>query len=452
MSLDTRQQATVSRADAARLARVFADLVGNWQNGRWLTASNRYAVNCVGKIKEDTIPVTGRLRHRHLASYIAASSVVHCMDGWSYISRAIEAELSGDIDAARHLAYYAELRAAMSLLAGAGVGVFDRKHFAVRADKRCEPIAGSTHVFVWDALEYWAQQPTATDLILSVIQPGGKALSEWLDYFPPTAGGAFRGVLAQQWLLNWGLDLRRLASDRKARNESSYRPTNIMRRRHPTLNQSLDFIKDLWRAHEPSDSNPFRELDRHLLRRSLASAFKANHARNHNSRRAPVQFARLIEPALHGALPTPGDFTEAEWREFLNYRAQQNDNQVIIQAEKVDPVSSPLHHIQVIARATLLLRIATGAIRHSLQGLHAPDVANLSFWWRPIGETRGLWETGAPPAQFSDLWQDVDASLDQLQAWRDAGGNSKRGLYSGAAEVIRSLSSCERVALWSLGL
>lgn len=452
MGLKAHQQVVISRADSARVIREFTGLARNWKKGRWLGVTNRYARNCIQKINRDT-GLGGHLRHGHLASYIAASSVIHCMDGWSYVARAMEAELSGDIDVARHLAYYAELRAAMSLLAGVGVGVFNTKHFALNENRICERIVGSgTHEFVWDALEYWAQQPAAATLILSVIRPGGRELSEWLQHFPPTASGAYRAVLAKQWLLDWGLDLRQLALDRAARNESSYRPTNITPRRRPTLNQSLNFVEHLWRANEPSGSNPFKVIDRYLLRRNLASAFKVNHARNLTPQRAPANFKRLVEPVLHALLPTPGDFTDIQWRQFLNFRRPAAGNQIISQAEKRDPISSPLHHIQVIARATILLRVATGATRDILKSLSAGDVEHLSFWWRPIGETKGLWEVGAPPTQFTDLWQDVELSLDRLQAWRNAGGNSKKGLFGSAAEAARSLSSCERVALWSLGL
>ncbi len=453
MTLGANQKATMSHADPARLTQEFEGLVNNWRHGRWLSVGNRYRVDCDNKIKADTTPHTGQLRHGQLASYIAASSAIHCMDGWSYVARAMEAELAGDIDAARHLAYYAELRAAMSLLASSGVGVFNKKHFALNAVRKCVSISGPpTHEFVWDALEHWADQPSATDLIFRVIQPGGKALSDWLLHFPPTAGRGFRSVIAKKWLLSWGLDLHLLAKDREARNQSSYRPTSISQRCHLPLNESLDFISEFWRAHEPSGLNPFKELDRHLLRRSLAMAFKANHAFNSSPQKAPVQYARLIEPMLHAVLPTAGDFGDADWREFLCFRQQPGENQLLIHAESSDPISSPLQHLQMIARATLLLRIATGATRENIVGLAAADLENLSFWWGPIGETKGLWEAGAPPTNLLDLWQDIEDSLGQLQAWQNAGGHSKKSLFSDAATVVRSLSSCERVALWGLGL
>lgn len=454
MVLKACEMSMLSSADPACITQSFADLAKNWQHGRWLGVGNRYRDDCVNKIKTDTQPGTGYLRHHQMASYITASSAIHCMDGWGYVSRAMEAELSGDIGAARHLAYYAELRAAMSLLASIGVGVFSNKNFAVKADKKCGRISGKTHVFTWDALQYWADQPDAANLILAVIQPGGKALTEWLSHFPLTTGPGMRRVLAKDLLLSWGLDLKRLAEDQFARNESSYRPTSISKCTHPTLAQDLDFIKDFWRVHEPSKLNPFKELDRHLLRRSLAKSFKSNHPQGRSARAvsSQAQYKRYIEPMLHAVLPTVGDFDDEEWREFLCYRRDPNENLLIVHAESSDPVSSPTQHIQVIARATLLLRLATGAARNNLKTLGTADVDNLSFWWNPIGESKGLWEPGVPPAQFSDLWQDIDDSLDQLQTWRDAGGQSKKELFNGAARDIRSLSSCERVGLWSLGL
>jgi len=60
-----------------------------------------------------------------LSEYIAASCLLHCSDGWSYLGRAISALLRGDPHRARHLAYYAELRAATALLAKVGVSSID---------------------------------------------------------------------------------------------------------------------------------------------------------------------------------------------------------------------------------------------------------------------------------------------------------------------------------------
>jgi len=452
MPLSAVHQSTLSHADSATLTEKFESLANNWKCGRWLSSRNRYRVDCIEKIKLDMQP-TGSLRHGELGSYIAASSAIHCMDGWGYISRAIEAELSGDIGAARHLAYYAELRAAMSLLASAGIGVFKNIHFALKVNHDCAPIrGGQTHDFVWEALEYWAGLPSATDLIFKTIQPGGRPLSEWLSHFPPTAGGAFRTILAKEWLLRWGLDLQQFVLDRETRNLSSYRPTDLTKPPCPALSQSLGFMRDLWQAHEPSALNPFKELDRHLLRRSLSDAFKAVHHAHYSPRKVPKEYARLIDPMLHAMLPTAGDYTDAQWKDFVCYKLHPEENRIITYAESNHQVSSSSQHLQMISRAILLLRLATGATRENFDGIAEIDRESLSFWWAPIGEERGIWDTGNAPNDFKDLWQDIQESLDQIDFWEAAGGRSKKNLFNDAAVGVKSLSSCERIGLWGLGL
>jgi len=452
MPLSTTNQSTLSHADSATLTAKFEALANNWQNGRWLSSRNRYRVDCIEKIKLDMQP-TGSIHHGELGSYIAASSAIHCMDGWSYVSRAVEAEFSGDIYVAKHLAYYAELRAAMSLLASAGVGAFDRTHFALKSNQECDSIKNTpTHVFVWDALECWAKLPSATDLILKTIRPGGKPLSDWLMHFPPTAGGGFRSILAERWLMSWGLDLKHFALDREARNSSSYRPTNLTERNRSTLSQGLNFIRDFWHAHEPSTMNPFKELDRHLLRRSLSTAFKANNPAHYSPRKVPTQYARLIDPMLHAMLPTTGDYTDAQWKEFVCFKQHPGENRIISYAETNHQISSSSQHLQMISRAILLLRLATGATRENFKGIAEVDREKLSFWWNPIGEERGMWDTGNAPNDFQDLWQDIQESLDQIDSWEAAGGRSKKNLFNDAAVGVKSLSSCERIGLWGLGL
>src|SRR5690554_4022269 len=53
---------------------------------------------------------------------VALTIPSHCMDGWNFVARSMEAALSGDFHAARHLAYYAQLRAGMCILANLGIG------------------------------------------------------------------------------------------------------------------------------------------------------------------------------------------------------------------------------------------------------------------------------------------------------------------------------------------
>ena len=72
-----------------------------------------------------------KLPAQQLIEAVAAAAPNHCIDGWSYVSRAMSALLAGDLHAARHLSYYAELRAGLSLLGSLGIGIFNGINFVV---------------------------------------------------------------------------------------------------------------------------------------------------------------------------------------------------------------------------------------------------------------------------------------------------------------------------------
>ena len=86
-------------------------------------------------------PTVNAIPHQQRIEAIAISAPLHCVDGWSYASRAIASLLAGDGHAARHLAYYAQLRAGLSLLANLGVGIFNRINFVAKADGTTERLA-----------------------------------------------------------------------------------------------------------------------------------------------------------------------------------------------------------------------------------------------------------------------------------------------------------------------
>ena len=240
-------------------------LVGNWKTGSWLGSGNPYQKDCVQRIERDT--QAGRdLSHLALAEYVAASAIVHCFDGWSYLARALEAEMAGDPDAARHLGYYAELRAGMSTLASGGIGAFHQKHIVVSGPATCKMLRnfGGTHRFVWDALDLWANSDAGRNAVLGAIKPGGLPLADWLRQISSGTRS-----LATNWLLQWGLDLSRLAADRTARNVASYRPTAFTTPGPRPISDALEGILQFWKFCDPGASGGFPVLDCHLLRGSL---------------------------------------------------------------------------------------------------------------------------------------------------------------------------------------
>jgi hypothetical protein len=157
------------------------------RSSKWVGNRNRYSRDTVKRIKVDI--TKGSLRSpRQLSQYIAASSILHCADGWSYLGKAISSLMRGDPHRSRHLAYYAELRAALSLLASEGIGIFQNQHFVFDGQNSVSRLqtGKQTHQVVWNCLECWAQQKRSGSLFARIITPYGRTLDEWLA---PLGGG-----------------------------------------------------------------------------------------------------------------------------------------------------------------------------------------------------------------------------------------------------------------------
>ena len=399
MPLDSNQQNTLNQASRSAISQVMPKLEGYWIKESWLSDHNPYKKNSVDQIRMDNR--NGQISdHTQLAEYVAASAIVHCFDGWSYLGRALEAEMAGDPDAARHLGYYAELRAAMSVLAGDGIGVFHNIHIIVITPQKCLLLPyETTHAFVWDALEFWANSPAGRDTLSLAIRPGGLPLREWLEQF--SAGSDF---IAREWLRQWGLDLSLLTKDRDARNLASYRPTTFTSPGPRLIGDTMEAILRFWEICEPGAVGGFPVLDRHLLRRSLALVID----------RDDLQAKNLYENQLNMMLNAldPKELPPHQWAEFLKYENLQHIHQIIQDANAQDDLYHPEHSKQVLARATLLLRVATGYPQQTyLTKLDLTIKEDLAFWWSSAAVRRRLWPEDDEPPSFIDLWQDVDDAI-----------------------------------------
>ena len=186
------------------------------KKGEWLSQNNRYRKNTTNKIRIDTKNRTNKIRHNHMRDYIAISSVLHCFDGWIFLGKALNSILNLDFNIAKHLIYYAELRAGISILSSQGIGIFNRTHIILQSGKQSDYIDKiPTHDMTWKALEYWNSLRKSSYELLNIIRPGNKSLNEWLLTF---GIDKYREQVGNKWLQAWGLDLKNFPYDRKARN------------------------------------------------------------------------------------------------------------------------------------------------------------------------------------------------------------------------------------------
>lgn len=117
-------------------------------NNDWLSDNNRYKRDIIEKIKNDAKPENS-INHNDLREYTAVSSILHCTDGWTFLSRALKSLISGDVPSAMFFIYYSELRALMSLFSTNGIAVLNNKHYYFKNDGNAYLNKdGGTHDFV----------------------------------------------------------------------------------------------------------------------------------------------------------------------------------------------------------------------------------------------------------------------------------------------------------------
>lgn len=440
-ALNANQQTTLNTASDNAVKDYFSDLDRYFRDGRWIGLKNRYRENTTRRLEKDIVATPSLLNSKHLGEYIAASTVLHCFDGWSFLSKAVNAHANGDRYAAHHLAYYAELRATMSLLACEGIGVFNKKHLVIDAGKNCVVMDGKigTHEFCWLALEHWAKQKRSSDLLMQIITPGGLPLQDWLDEFgvAPTSTS-----IGQDWLTSWGMDLRNISQDHDGRNEVSYRPNFIKPVNSIEPIKASEFCRNIWELFEPAYYSRFEHLDRHLLRITLRRSFKAVMGYYR-----PSGYRKRIETTLNKIAPK--GLPPQVWKSFL----LDNEIPPLISEASGVIFNRGSFHMPVIARAVLLLRIATGATSRLLKSL-GYDSKDLQFWWAEYGESLGLWK---PPLRvdFIELWADVEASLIELSEWETDHTGHSNSIFEwnqDKAKELDNLCACERIGLWGLGI
>ena len=424
-------------------------------NEHWLTGSHRYRNR--GKRRGENrlrADLSNRKVHSDLSEYIGISAPVHSMDGWSLLGRAIACLLRGDPYNAVHLAYYAELRAALAILASQGIGVFSAPHCVIDSNGSGKLVEAldeegqhiGNHQWTWLVFQWWAQEPRAVDLLRKVILPGRETLGTWVDAM--RRAGFVLSEIGADWLRLWGIDIGRYLADRDARNATSYWPSTINPWEPRTTVEDYQAVSNLWLPLEPSSEARFAELDRHLLRIVLVKGYFGASGKRMTSEAGRTGLEVEVEYLLDnmGMQASAG----LSWREFLT-NSEVKEPTVIQMANGKSKFGEKNHVVEVMSRATMLLRLATGASANLLfeAGIERED---LDFWIQAVGTGRGIWHPDDSPDELIDLWADVDSVLQQIELQVNNRSPSPREMWQDESKGLAILGECERVALWGLGL
>lgn len=390
-------------------------------------------------------PDVAALPAQRLIEAVAASGPNHCIDGWSYISRAIASILAGDVHAARHLAYYAQLRAGLCMLAHVGVGVFNRINFVIDvagAIHRLDPVVGGpatarglgTHEVVWQALMKWVQEPTTARLFLDLVKIRGVALRECLEAIWP---GLSIASVASSMIHAWGLDLKRGKDEHLNRNISSYAPQAL----NPISVSTADvlaFVNGLWQLLEPSSGASLDKLDRSLLRALL---WRQHRLVAQNSHYSTGAIASRYDDL-------PASIRSIASKEFLIGADEPLQPELLRKARSVSKPAGPL---EMISRAVLLLRAASAFTHTSfVEAGVSGSAGDLRPWLDEFAQARGFWSPGAPVLDPIDLWTDVELGLLDLTDSREPAPVSLHDWLRRSAKGLPTICETERVGIWSL--
>ena len=215
-----------------------------------------------------------------------------------------------------------------------------------------------------------------------------------------------------------------------------------------TVEDTIGKIAQWWELCSPGTTGGFPVLDRFLLRDVLGHLFHARMGRSWRqaTRVYRHQIGRMLD-RVH--IQTGRDAIE----EFLKYKTYPDVPALLKDASGNREPGHVDHSHQVLARATLLLRLATGSVAGLLRQSQVDFFADLEFWWRDERVRRRLWSVDDIPNSFLDLWDDIGDALDGVDQWTPPAGHevSRWRFWNDEPVVAGLLSTSERVFFWGLG-
>ncbi len=416
-------------------------------NEMLLSQEHQLLCNNPGKVIKDGV----NLSVDSLKEYMSVCTFVHTIDGWSYLSNAINAFLSGEPSITVHLSYYAELRAAMAFLCTEGILIANKEQACInssnniyipsRQQKNMRLAKTGTHSATWDIINEWILNNTKQTNVLEYFTYKGRSFKELISFIPYAANtNSGQVALVKKWLKTWCFDIGKYEEDREGRNSSSYN-ANIGRNFTPiNLRDSLSILNDFWSLLEPAADN-FSKLDQYLFALYLKEVYN-----NAVSNGFSITKNEFINRLYNNSGLTEDQFLS---NAFLN-----DDNSLLLEYAKdhqIDPISGEVHPLTIIARSILLLRFCCGACSF-LFNKNNISKNDLDFYIHKVGQNYGIWDTTSPD-DLKNLWVDISDLLIDFKQYFETNDPSNvynlKTTFLGYSEIYTQFS---RAGLWGLGL
>lgn len=387
-----------------------------------------------------------QLTDTQMKCLVATCGPNHCLDGWGYLSRSVSALVARDGHSAKHMAYYAQLRAAMSMLAVSGVGIFNGLNICVDAtgavhkleDNSENQNGRNTHSIVWPALDAWLRIDSNAARFLTAIKMHGSNLKDALDSIWPNRQPASIVVP----LINaWAFDLTIANRHHEQRNISSYTPHEL--NEIPcSFQDEMDFLSETWNALEPSIPNGFSKIDSHILRRVFQMIHQQDNSVLDPADRVPLAISPVVtrydalEPTLQQAVPQPFLLDEVGAGEPRIFQLASTDG------------STPR---AMISRAVLLLRAATALNVLTLnEAGFSQGRAEIRPWLDPLLVHRGIVAENALPDRMADLWDSTKFAVEDFQTSLTDCSYEPHAFFAAKLNGTPEVTQLERAAMWGI--
>jgi len=357
---------------------------------------------------------------------LAVDAIVHLTEGWRFLSAALSSMLNNAPAQAVHFAYYAELRAATSLLSSHGMRVSNGDNSYLErngASKVPSWQKTRTHTVVWKLWEAWAATPAAEALFLSQLK-----------VLPSVTIGdlkaSVRRIVASRTLTRWALDLA-MGNEHLARNQASYGTPTARSPLRLMQVSDFEFVRDLWALAEPTGFG--LRFEQELVRYLVNSELDDEAAVMDEAGR--VAWLQSLIDDLERTSGTPRETLDA----FFNDGSALSPIFQLAFDSDVKPAN-------MIARGFFLLRLAT-LMPNSAIAIHPATPAK--GWLRDWLEHAGIFDPSAG-TQPEDKWMDFE-HLSRLAAPPMPLPAQLHSVSSRSTDT-HLLSRADALLAWSTGL
>jgi hypothetical protein len=379
------------------------------------------------------------------ATFLAIATHCHALDGWRYLSKAAYSLLSGSRNTALHLAYYAELRAAMSILSGGGIGILNGKHFSIDKNSSVTRFGGGTHIAAWEAISAWAKVQANARLVIEVVGAAGLNGLKWADACRLTHT---RESVAEHWLGDWSVDIHNLTLDRELRNVASYRPNLFSNAYDPISSDDLSLVLNASRACILGQNGQIDEDE-------IDVALMADLCHKAGELTCGQKNVPLNDPAYMNAMQT--------WFEGPGGRSA-NQAHVLVDTIRNAPKTSGWEVLKwadrankdvkgVFSRALLLLRLATALMKWQRNKVRQRAPQGNAPWHESFlagfaVNCHLVSPKGSVP-DYADFADDQYIAVDEIDSWLAKHSMEGYHIWASIGNPLREICRFERVALWA---